>query len=438
MSSLKWKGISHHRPATTAQYTYRPDGLRHSKTVNTTTTTANNTTTTTHIWDRGNIIAERNNTGAIINRFYRGLRGQLIHSPQHGFYLHNARGDVIQRVDNQGNIFHTYQYDAFGNEITYDPNNTNPFRFAAEYWDSETQTYYLRARHFNPRTGRFTQPDPFWNIHNMQRNVASILQSGNLFVYTMNNPIRWIDPSGLEARDHEGTGFPLDFMISLALRHGGTVESGIRDYLDFQRNRDRFERGSYAAAQANVINYAFSNATSMTLFSGQNASGNSFIGMELIWNPAVLISFEPYTTGGSAVLTTSADGRVQGVHGFYARPFHSSGFTGPNINDAGLNIINWDWVMIGIDWEGIEWLRLYGDVLSVDAAAGLHIFDFSQGMGLDLGISVFTGGFEATFPGLTVGAHGDILSLGVGLYSQDGRVRIRRAAGLGQGWTIGN
>jgi YD repeat-containing protein len=28
-------------------------------------------------------------------------------------------------------------------------------------------TYYLRARHYSPRTGRFTQEDPYWNVGNM-------------------------------------------------------------------------------------------------------------------------------------------------------------------------------------------------------------------------------------------------------------------------------
>ena len=90
--------------------------------------------------------------------------------------------------------------------LTPNQQNTNPFRYAGEYWDWETQTYYLRARHFNPRTGRFTQPDPFWNISNMTSNTAAVLQSGNLFVYTMHNPVRFIDPTGLFSYEYEGTG----------------------------------------------------------------------------------------------------------------------------------------------------------------------------------------------------------------------------------------
>jgi len=116
-------------------------------------------------------------------------------------------------IDESGNaiddgtiiILHAYLYDAFGNELLSNANsdgdisgrtNPNPWRFNGEYWDSETQTYYLRARHFNPRTGRFTQPDPHWGIHNMQSDAASIIQSGNLYMFTMHNPVRWRDPSG--------------------------------------------------------------------------------------------------------------------------------------------------------------------------------------------------------------------------------------------------
>ena len=41
------------------------------------------------------------------------------------------------------------------------------------------------------------QPDPFWNTHNMQADPFAILESANLYVYTMSNPVRFIDPLGL-------------------------------------------------------------------------------------------------------------------------------------------------------------------------------------------------------------------------------------------------
>ena len=187
---------------TTAIYTYRTDGLRHSKDIN--------GNVTIHIWDRNHIILELDESGAVVERYQRGRNGHLISSDNHGFYLFNARGDVIQRVNSGTNnsddgdnnniqILHVYMYDAFGNELRPDEENTNWFRFAGEYFDIETGTYYLRARHFNPRTGRFTQPDPHWNIHNMQSDAASIIQSGNLYMFVMHNPVMFVDSSGLVA-----------------------------------------------------------------------------------------------------------------------------------------------------------------------------------------------------------------------------------------------
>ena len=66
---------------------------------------------------------------------------------------------------------------------------------------------------FDPRIGRFTQPDPHWNVGNMQfgdtrvmRNgrlvpdAWAITQAGNLFVFGINNPVMFIDPTGLFIR----------------------------------------------------------------------------------------------------------------------------------------------------------------------------------------------------------------------------------------------
>ena len=99
-----------------------------------------------------------------------------------------------------------YDYDAFGNQQDvpgYDADgDTNPFRYCREYLDAETDTYYLRARNYNPSTGRFLAEDPHWNPSNMVYDAdgrisqAAIAQSGNLYVYGLNNPLRYSDPSG--------------------------------------------------------------------------------------------------------------------------------------------------------------------------------------------------------------------------------------------------
>ena len=175
-------------PAMTATYTYRADGLRHAKTVN--------GVVTQHVWRGMHIVLERN-ASVVINNFVRDLNGNLIRCHRNGFYLFNARGDVVQLTNAAGAVIRTYRYDAFGNEINPNPPDDNPFRFAGEYFDSHRGEYYLRARTFNPRTGRFTQPDPYWGIHNMQDSTGAILQAANLYVFVTNNPIMFIDPWGL-------------------------------------------------------------------------------------------------------------------------------------------------------------------------------------------------------------------------------------------------
>ena len=171
------------------RYEYRADGLRHSKTVD--------GDTITHVWRGAHIVLELDGSGAIINRFDRSLTGRLIRSEQHGYYLHNKRGDVVQRVNAQGIVLHVYRYTAFGVEIGDSNVSKNPFRFASMYWDAETGTYYTPNRHFNPRTGRWTQPDPaFWGPANI---FACHIQAGNLYLFVMHNPVMFTDPLGLFA-----------------------------------------------------------------------------------------------------------------------------------------------------------------------------------------------------------------------------------------------
>ena len=90
-----------------------------------------------------------------------------------------------------------YHYDAFGNEQNANPTDANIFRYCGEYWDKETETYYLRARYYAPRTGRFVTEDP-------------IRDGLNWYTYCGNNPIMFVDPSGLILRGSDITDFGED------------------------------------------------------------------------------------------------------------------------------------------------------------------------------------------------------------------------------------
>ena len=106
-------------------------------------------------------MAEVGATGVIVARYLRGAN--LIAREQDGaaqYYLFNAHGDVAQRTDALGNLLKNYRYDAFGNEENPEPLDVNPFRYCGEYYDRETGDYYLRARSYDPRTGRMLSEDP--------------------------------------------------------------------------------------------------------------------------------------------------------------------------------------------------------------------------------------------------------------------------------------
>jgi RHS repeat-associated protein len=189
-------------------YVYKSDGLRYNK--------ATNGTTTTHIWDGANIAAEL--TGSTVTTYVRGIN-LITKGGGSQYYSFNVHGDVMQLTNSSGTVTKDYRYDAFGVEVDPQGTDTNPWRYCGEYWDKETNAYYLRARHYAPIIGRFFAEDAHWNPENMiygdnlqkdnhykdpleldtytlAPNTAAIMQSGNHYIYCMNNSIAFQDPSG--------------------------------------------------------------------------------------------------------------------------------------------------------------------------------------------------------------------------------------------------
>lgn len=56
-----------------------------------------------------------------------------------------------------------------------------------------TGLYYYRARHYDPKVGRFLQGDP----------LPPVPEEMNMYVYARNNPLRFYDPYGRAATDKE-------------------------------------------------------------------------------------------------------------------------------------------------------------------------------------------------------------------------------------------
>ena len=81
----------------------------------------------------------------------------------------------------------TYEYDAFGNEINHTGTTSNNYLYRGEQYDPDLGLYYLRARYYNPLTGRFLSVDP------------EAAQGQRRYEYAGADPVNGMDPSGNEA-----------------------------------------------------------------------------------------------------------------------------------------------------------------------------------------------------------------------------------------------
>ena len=71
----------------------------------------------------------------------------------------------------------------WGNFLKREETIANHFTYFGQTYDEETGLYYLRARYYDPTTGRFTQQDTAEDGYNW-------------YVYGNNNPVMFVDPSG--------------------------------------------------------------------------------------------------------------------------------------------------------------------------------------------------------------------------------------------------
>lgn len=73
------------------------------------------------------------------------------------------------------------------------------------YRDSETGLYYNWFRYYDPKSGRWITADRMsvaWHVERWQANMGSTTRLPleiNPYVYVANNPLKYIDPSGLDA-----------------------------------------------------------------------------------------------------------------------------------------------------------------------------------------------------------------------------------------------
>jgi len=112
------------------------------------------------------------------------------------YYGTDGHGNVRYLTDPAGNVTDTYDYDAFGNLIAQSSISQlptpNSYLYCGEQFDSDLGLYYNRARYLDSDSGRFWTRDIF---EGFQDDVVSL----HKYLYTEDNPINQIDPTGFES-----------------------------------------------------------------------------------------------------------------------------------------------------------------------------------------------------------------------------------------------
>src|SRR5579883_1579175 len=109
------------------------------------------------------------------------------------YYLTDGLGSVLAIVNNSGALQQNYAYDVFGAVTQQSGSLGSEQQFAGQQTDPDG-LQYLRARYYDPATGRFLSRDS-WS--NDDKTVF------HPYVYVNNNPSTGLDPTGHNGPDCE-------------------------------------------------------------------------------------------------------------------------------------------------------------------------------------------------------------------------------------------
>jgi RHS repeat-associated protein len=103
-------------------------------------------------------------------------------------YHYNATGSTIAVTDEAQTVVNQYSYDPHGNILGQREQIPQSFKYVGQYgvMAEPNGFYYMRARYYDPKVGRFVSEDPIG------------FEGGdvNLYAYVANNPVMGIDPEG--------------------------------------------------------------------------------------------------------------------------------------------------------------------------------------------------------------------------------------------------
>jgi RHS repeat-associated protein len=179
-----------------------------------------------------------------IKSFTYGLRRIALFDEKEraDYFLYDGLGSVVGLVNHNASLTAKYTYDEFGipspsSKFGLGGKRENAFGFTGEDYDQTVGLLYLRARYYAPEVGRFISEDPLPGVLFEPR-------SQNRFSYVLNNPLSYVDKTGLGPKLGFGISLPisaawvtphlfgmiiLETVISGAVSSGGTDISVVTD-----------------------------------------------------------------------------------------------------------------------------------------------------------------------------------------------------------------
>ncbi len=171
------------------------------------------------------VLAETDASNNLIS-FYvydgAGLVAKISSQNQYYFYHYDGLGSTIAITDNNGQVANTYCYSPEG-LVGAQETIPNPFQYVGRYgvMAEGNGLYCMRARYYDPETGRFINKDPI-----------EYLGDSNPFAYTGNNLINYIDPEGLSYITYNNTTHWLKFYNKKGELVGTWIASNRTGYRD--------------------------------------------------------------------------------------------------------------------------------------------------------------------------------------------------------------
>jgi RHS repeat-associated protein len=177
-------------------YTYDADGNRVEK---------SNGSTGTLYWSMSpGVVAESDLSGNIQSEyvFFNGKRVARKDLPSgsvsYYFSDHLGTADVI--TDSAGNIKYDADHYPWGGELPFVNSDANRYKFTGQERDPETGLDLMGRRYYENALGRLMQPDPFLPFNLKKEKFQAWIsnpQHWNKYAYALNNPLLYVDPSGL-------------------------------------------------------------------------------------------------------------------------------------------------------------------------------------------------------------------------------------------------